>query len=120
MGVQRGVGNGWRFVFLGVEVHSVLFSFLFALCVDISVEDRGAFSGDRVLSVTFLGCFFYHLITSLFGFFFPVIVRSLCSIVIGQLKCFVRPVFLSTSPGEISPVRGRIACWGSSVSCLSV
>ena len=120
MGVERGLGNGWRFVFLGVEVPPVLFSFLFALCVDISVEDRGAFSGDNVLSVTSLGCFLYYLITSLFGFFFPVIAWSLCSIVIGQLKCFVRPVFLSISPGEISPVRGRIARWGSSDFCLSV
>ena len=89
VGEVRMGGNGREFVFLGVGVPSVLFSFPIPLCIDISVEDRGDFSGDSFLSLTFLGCSLYHLIICLFGFFFLFIARSLWSNVIAQLIYFV-------------------------------
>ena len=60
----------------------MLLSFLFAFCIDISVEDRGDFIGDSVLSLTFCGCPLYYLIIYIIlSSSFP----SLCSHVIGQL-----------------------------------
>ena len=54
-------GGGWgewlEIVFLAVGVPFVLVSFLFALCFDMSVEERGDFSGDSVLSLDFFGVF---------------------------------------------------------------
>ena len=50
-----GVGDDGSWVLLfSVEDPFVLSSILFALCIDISVEDRGDFSGDSVHSFTFL------------------------------------------------------------------
>ena len=54
-------GGGWgewlEIVFLAVGVPFVLISFLFALCFDMSVEERGDFSGDSVLSLNFFWVF---------------------------------------------------------------
>ena len=59
------VGGGWSGVLLlMVEAPSVLSSLLFALCIDISVEDRGDFSGDSVHSLTFYG------VLSIYPFYF--------------------------------------------------
>ena len=51
--VGNGDGGSWVLL-LSVEDPFALSSFLFALCIDISVEDRGDFSGDSVYSFTFL------------------------------------------------------------------
>ena len=51
--MEGGGGHSLGFVILGVGAHSALFSFLFALCIDISVEDGRDFSGDSVLSLIF-------------------------------------------------------------------
>ena len=59
-GVGDGDGGCW-FPF-------VLFSFLFALCIDISVEDRGDFSGDSIHSLTFFMVFSKFLL-----FFFSLV-----------------------------------------------
>ena len=62
-----GVGGGGSWVLLlSVEAPFVLSSLVFALCIDISVEDRGDFSGDSVHSLTFLWC------SLNFSFFFLV------------------------------------------------
>ena len=87
-----GVGGGGSWVvLLGVEVPFVLSSLLFALCIDISVEDRGDFSGDSVHSLTFL---WYSL-----NFFFFFLVWS---------------VYKFTDPGGclLWGVVGRVVCWG--------
>ena len=47
-------GGSWVLLLI-VEAPFVLSSLLFALCIDISVEDRGDFSGDSVHSLTFFG-----------------------------------------------------------------
>ena len=50
-----GDGDGGSWVpLLSVEDPLALSSFLFALCIDISVEDGGDFSGDSVHSFTLL------------------------------------------------------------------
>ena len=62
-----GVEDGGSWVLLlCVEAPFVLSSLLFALCVGISVEDRGDFSVDSVYSLTFLWC------SLNFSFFFLV------------------------------------------------
>ena len=53
--VWVGGGASWVLLLI-VEAPFVLSSLLFALCIDISVEDRGDFSGDSVHSLTFLWC----------------------------------------------------------------
>ena len=62
-GVWGWGGNGWGFVFNGVGVPSVLFSFLLTPCIKICVDDRGDYSSNSVLSFSFmfLGCSLYHL-----------------------------------------------------------
>ena len=51
--VWVGGGASWVLLLI-VEAPFVLSSLLCALCIDISVEDRGDFSGDSVHSLTFL------------------------------------------------------------------
>ena len=57
--VWWGMGEWFEIVFLPVWVPIVLVCFLFAICIDISMEDRGDFSGDSVLSFISSECFLY-------------------------------------------------------------
>ena len=60
-----GGGHSLGFVILGVGAHSALLSFLFALCIDISVEDGRDFSGDSALSLFFLVRYIYYMLIRL-------------------------------------------------------
>ena len=106
-GDGRGVMGEWlEFVFVAVGVSFVLVSFLFAVCIHISVEVRGNFSVDCVLPLALFGVF--SLIIEF------VISRSLCWHVIGH------DFYLSTGPGKVSHVLGRIVFWGRLFPVLSV
>ena len=78
-----GIGDCW-IPLLSVEGPFLLSSFLIALCIDISVEDRGDFSGDSVHSLIFLWCSLYF-----FSSFFSG--RCLLWGVVGRIVCWDRP-----------------------------
>ena len=114
---------GDLFFFLELEFLPCSSLSFFALCIDISVEDRGVYVCVCVWGggggVKRRQCSFFHVFRAFFIYVsylassFPDVARSLFSNVIGPLISFVCPVYpcrFPNCPGEVSPVRRRIVC----------